>query len=63
MSLPEIILIVVSASFVVYIFGKMIYDKIKGKPTAECASCKSNMSRMMKKAKKEAEKFNKNRNC
>ena len=58
MSFPEIILIIASASFVCYIFGKMIYKRIKGMPSDECCSCKKNMTRMMNKAKKEAKKFN-----
>jgi hypothetical protein len=57
MSAPEIILIVVSASFVVFIFGRMIYKRIKGMPSDECSCCKSNMKRMMKKAKKEISKL------
>ena len=58
MSFPEIILIIASVSFVCFIFGKMIYRRVKGMPSEECSSCKSNMARMMKKAKKEAKKFN-----
>lgn len=57
MSAPEIILIVVSVSFVVFIFGRMIYKRIKGMPSDECSCCKSNMKRMMKKAKKEISKL------
>ena len=57
MSAPEIILIVVSTSFVVFIFGRMIYKRIKGMPSDECSCCKSNMKRMMKKAKKEISKL------
>lgn len=57
MSLPEIILIIVSASFVVFIFGRMIYKRIKGMPSDECFSCKVNMKRAMKEAKKEIEKL------
>jgi hypothetical protein len=57
MSLPEIILIIVSASFVVFIFGRMIYKRIKGMPSDECSSCKVNMKRAMKEAKKEVKKI------
>lgn len=57
MTLPEILLIIVSVSFVVFIFGRMIYKRIKGMPSDECSSCKVNMQKMMKKAKKEASKF------
>ena len=57
MSAPEIILIIVSVFFVVFIFGRMIYKRIKGMPSEECSCCKSNMKRMMKKAKKEISKL------
>ena len=58
MSLPEILLIIASVSFVCYIFGKMIYRRIKGLPSEECSSCKKNMTKMIKKAKKAAKKIN-----
>jgi membrane-anchored glycerophosphoryl diester phosphodiesterase (GDPDase) len=51
MSLPEIILIVIIVLFVLFIFGKEVYNHIKGK-SRECACCKSNMKRVMKNAKK-----------
>ena len=57
MSAPEIILIIVSASFVIFIFGRMIYKRIKGMPSEECGCCKSNMKRMIKAAKKEVAKL------
>ena len=56
MSAPEIILIIVSVSFVVFIFSKMIYNKITGKNT-ECNSCKSNTKRMIKDVKKQLKKL------
>ena len=49
----EIVLIILIASFVCFIFGRMIYDKIKKKPSTECSCCKSNMQRSLKMAKKE----------
>ena len=58
MSFPEVVLIIVAVLFVGYTFGKMIYKRVKGMPSDECSSCKSNMTRMLKKAKKEAKKFN-----
>ena len=57
MSAPEIILIVLSVSFVVFIFGRIIYKRIKGLPSDECSSCKTNLKRMMKEAKKEIAKM------
>ena len=57
MSLPEIILIIISVSFVTLIFGRMIYKRIKGMPSSECSCCKSNMRRMMRKAKKAVAKI------
>ena len=57
MSFPEIMLIIISVLFVVFIFGRMIYKRIKGMPSDECSCCKSNMKRMMKRAKKEVEKI------
>ena len=57
MSAPEIILIIASVSFVIFIFGRMIYKRIKGMPSSECSCCKSNMKRMMKAAKKEVAKL------
>lgn len=56
MSAPEIILIILSVSFVLFIFGRMIYNKITGKNT-ECNSCKINMKRMIKDVKKELKKL------
>ena len=56
MSAEEIILIILSVSFVVFIFGRMIYKRIKGQ-NDECNCCKGNMKRMMKKAKKEIAKL------
>ena len=57
MSFPEIMLFIVSVSFVIFVFGRMIYKRIKGMPSDECSCCKSNMKRMMKRAKKEVEKI------
>jgi hypothetical protein len=35
----------------------MIYKRIKGMPSDECSSCKVNMKRAMKEAKKEVKKI------
>jgi hypothetical protein len=51
MSTPEIILVVLIVLFVSFIFGKEIYNHIKGK-NSECSCCKSNMKRAMRNAKK-----------
>ena len=58
MSAPEIILIIVASLFVLFIFGRMISRRIKGLPSDDCAACKSNMSKAMKKAKKALAKGN-----
>jgi membrane-anchored glycerophosphoryl diester phosphodiesterase (GDPDase) len=56
MSAPEIILIIVCSLFVLFIFGRMIYKRIKG-VNDECNSCKSNIKKMMKDVKKELAKL------
>lgn len=53
----EIILIVVIALFVAFIFGREIYKIIKGK-SGECACCKHNMNKALKKAKRALNKGN-----
>lgn len=52
MSFEEIMVIILAAGFVCFIFGKEIYKKIKKIPSSECSCCKSNMSRALKDAKK-----------
>ena len=54
MSWQEIVLIIVAVLFVGFIFGRMIYNRIKGKPSSECASCHHNMEKALKEAKKVA---------
>ena len=49
----EIVLIILIVSFVVFIFGKMIYNKIKNKPSKECSCCKANLKRSIEDAKRE----------
>lgn len=56
MSAPEIILIILSVSFVLFIFGRMIYKRIKG-VNDECNSCKINSKRMIKNIKKDIAKL------
>ena len=46
----EVVVIILVSSFVIFIFGREIYKIVKGK-SSECACCKKNMSRAMKKAK------------
>ena len=57
MSPIEIIVIVLVAGFVAFIFGKEIYKHSKGE-SSECSCCKSNMNRALKKAKKELKESN-----
>lgn len=54
MSFGEILLIILAVLFVVFIFGRMIYRRIKGKPTGECACCQQRMEKALKEAKKVA---------
>lgn len=59
MSFPEIVLIVIIVLFVGLIFGREICNHNKGK-SRECACCKSNMQRAIRKAKKT---LNKGKTC
>jgi hypothetical protein len=52
----EYVVIVAAVAFVGYIFGKMIYNKIKGKPSYECSCCKSDLNKTIKKIEKEVQK-------
>ena len=54
MSWQEIVLIILAALFVCFIFGRMIYRRIKGKPSSECACCHKNMEKALREAKKVA---------
>lgn len=56
MSLPEILLIIVAVAFVVGVFGRAIYKRIKHQPTDECACCAMKNKRMLKKMKKDVQK-------
>ena len=49
MGVGEILLIIGATSFVIFIFGKMIYARIKGKPSADCCECKKNSMSLVKK--------------
>ena len=55
MTLPEIILIIVISLFVAFIFGREIFNHLKGN-SSECSCCKNNMKRAMEKAKKALDK-------
>lgn len=57
MSFPEVILIILSVSFVSFIFGRMIYRRIKGMPNEECSSCKVKTKKILKSVKKELAKM------
>ena len=46
----EVVVIILVSSFVIFIFGREIYKFSKGK-RSECACCKNNMNRALKKAK------------
>lgn len=49
----EILFIIAIVGFVVWVFGKEIYKKIKHKPTGECECCALKSERVMKKIRKE----------
>ncbi|MGN1295894.1 MAG: hypothetical protein ACI4U5_05745 [Bacilli bacterium] len=48
MTLPEILLIIASVAFVIYIFGKQIYRLVKKLPSDECCSCKKSSKSILK---------------
>ena len=48
----EILLIIAIVAFVVFIFGREIYKKIKKLPSGECACCHSNSKRLLKNYRK-----------
>lgn len=53
MSAIEIIVIILSASFVLYIFGSRIYKLVKYKTSDTCEECHNNMKRAVKRMKKQ----------
>ncbi len=53
MSALEIIVIILSASFVLYIFGSRIYKLVKYKTSDTCEECHNNMKRAVKRMKKQ----------
>ena len=58
MSPFEIIFIILIIAFVVFIFGREIYRKIKKRPSLECSYCHSNSKRLLKEYRK---KYSKNK--
>lgn len=56
MEIYEIILIVLISLFVSYIFGKIIYRKIKKLPSSECCACKKNSMNLVKLYRKKYKK-------
>lgn len=53
MSAIEIIVIILSAFFVLYIFGSRIYKLVKYKTSDTCEECHNNMKRAVKRMKKQ----------
>ena len=49
----EILLIIAIVLFVSFIFGKMIYDRIKKKPSKECTCCQADIKRSIEEARRE----------
>ena len=56
MEFHEILLIIVIVSFVCFVFGKQIYNKITHKPSDECSCCAMKSKRMIKIIKIDIEK-------
>lgn len=56
MQFYEILLIIAIISFVVFIFGRQIYKKIKNKPSDDCACCSMKGKRMLKEIRSSIEK-------
>lgn len=48
----EILLIIVSISFVVIVFGREIYKKKNNLPTGECSCCHASSKRLLKNYRK-----------
>lgn len=61
MSPIEIIVIILSAAFVLYIFGTRIYKLVKYKTSDTCEECHNNMKRTVKRMKKQNAKNKKKR--
>ena len=47
MDIIEILIIILVVSFVLFIFGREIYNRIKNKPTGECKVCKMQSKRTL----------------
>lgn len=58
MELYEILLIICIVLFVVFIFGREIYRKIKKLPSRECYACKKNSMNIVKIYRKKYKKNN-----
>ena len=55
MKFYEVLLIIIILCFVLFVFGKQIYKKIKHKPSGECACCAMKSKRIIKKIKRSLE--------
>ena len=47
MDIIEILIIILVVSFVLFIFGREIYNRIKNKPTGECKVCNMRSKRTL----------------
>lgn len=56
MDFIEILLIIIIAGFVCWVFGTEIYKKTKHKPTGECECCAMKSKRVMKEIRKQIKK-------
>lgn len=56
MKIYEILLIILIVSFVLFIFGREIYKKVKKIPSGECSYCHSNSKKLLKQYRKKYKK-------
>lgn len=56
MKFYEIALIILIIAFVLFVFGKEIYKKVKKIPSGECSLCHSNSRKLLKQYRKKYKK-------
>lgn len=56
MTFGEILFIILIISFVVFIFGREIYKKVKKLPTGECSCCHLSSKNLLKNYRKKYKK-------
>lgn len=58
MTIYEVLFIILIVAFVVFIFGREVYLKIKHKSSGECRYCHSNSKKLLKQYRKKYKKNN-----